>query len=215
MDKLNLNLMLDEYKNLYNEFGYSPSSLGCPKGRQSIRFQNAYKFLNNTESVLDFGCGFGDFFNYLKTNNKNIQYFGFDLMEEFIIEAKSKYPDGNFNLIKPFQTINLEIDTSVAFGTFNYLYSENEETHFEAIKKIIKQLWSISKKNLIIDFQSEYVDFKQPNAYHQNLDSLINFLNKNISRRIKIDYSYMPFEFMICVYKDLNLSNQSTFLNEI
>ncbi len=207
--------MIKEYRKLYQENGLSPSSLGCPKGRQELRFNNAMKYLNKSKSLIDFGCGFGDFYQFLSFNGYDIDYYGVDIVSDFINEAKKKHKKAYFKLIKPLEEINLRVESVCCLGVFNYLYSENEKEHFDLIKILIKQLWNCIDKNLVIDFQSSFIEFKQPSAYHQELGKLTEFLNKEISKRFIIDYSYMPYEFMISIYKDLDLKNSSTFLNDL
>jgi len=154
---------------------------------------------------LDYGCGFGDLYGYLLSENLSLTYYGIDVIDEFITEARMKYPNGNFKLVKPLENLDIKVDSICSLGTFNYLYSENEKKHFLLIKKIINQLWSNIKVNLILDFQSEFVDFKQPNAYHQRLETLLDFITKEISRRYIVDYSYMPYEFSICIFKECEI----------
>ena len=197
--------MINEYKKLFNKNGVSPASLGCPKGRLNLRYKSVSRYLNNSKTLLDYGCGFGDLYGYLLSENLSLSYYGIDVIDEFIAQARIKYPNGNFKLVKPLENLDIKVDSICSLGTFNYLYSENEKQHFLLIKKIIKQLWSNINVNLILDFQSEFVDFKQPKAYHQKLDILLNFVNKEISRRYVVDYSYMPYEFNICIFKDFEI----------
>ena len=58
--------MIKTYKNQFKEHGNNPASLGCPKGRQELRFKALSKFLKKDSSLLDFGCGFGDLLLFLK-----------------------------------------------------------------------------------------------------------------------------------------------------
>lgn len=47
--------------------------------------------------VLDVGCGFGDFYGYLRERDVPVgSYLGVDLMPEAIEEAEARYPDAEF-----------------------------------------------------------------------------------------------------------------------
>ena len=54
------------YDELLKKYGVKPSALGCPKGRQELRFKNIDKLFFSGCTVLDYGCGFADLNRYLK-----------------------------------------------------------------------------------------------------------------------------------------------------
>ena len=54
--------MISTYENQLKKFGPVPAALGCPKGRQDIRFEALTEYLIKGNSLLDYGCGFGDLF---------------------------------------------------------------------------------------------------------------------------------------------------------
>ena len=82
------------------------------------------------------------------------------------------------------------------------MYCNNEKKHFEYVKKILLSLFSLVKANLIVDFQTEFVDFKEPNSYHQNISELVNFITKKLSRRFSFNHSYMPYEYNVNIMKE-------------
>ena len=59
--------MVARYQKDFSLYGVSPASLGCPKGRQELRFERVKNFLLKNTSILDFGCGFGDLSGYTLT----------------------------------------------------------------------------------------------------------------------------------------------------
>ena len=67
------------------------------KRKQILRFKILSKIGNlNKKKMLEVGCGFGDFNSWLKKNNKNVNYFGIDIVPEMIIEAKKKHKKSFF-----------------------------------------------------------------------------------------------------------------------
>lgn len=58
----------------------------------NLSYRKCNGLRQNMESVLDIGCGTGDFIPYLKCKN----YIGLDIHENFIIGAREKYPDHKF-----------------------------------------------------------------------------------------------------------------------
>jgi cyclopropane fatty-acyl-phospholipid synthase-like methyltransferase len=215
LDKIG-NEMIAAYEKSLEKFGVTPSALGCPKGRQKIRFNAFKKLIIKDSQLLDFGCGFGDLASYLENNNFPVNYTGCDVMEKFIDVAKIKQPSCRFFNTQFGEELKEEFDIVICSGVFNFLYSKDKEEHFDLVKKTIKNLFSISRHSLIIDFLSENVDFEADNSYHQKTSKLIDFCNKEVSRRYIIDHSYMPYEFLIQIFKyDKIKQIENTFENEI
>ena len=203
MKELKPEKMINAYKQSFKEFGTSPSSLLIPKGRQELRFKSFLPYIKKNSTLLDFGCGFSDLAKFLEKEKFNIEYYGCDLIEEFLEISKNKHPQYTF--FKDLSSIEKSgkiFDTIICAGAFNFLYCNDEKEHFEYIKNILLKLFSLSKINLIVDFQTEFVDFKVSNSYHQNISTVINFIIKNLSRRFSIDHSYMPYEYNVNIMKE-------------
>ena len=52
---------------------------------------------------------------------------------------------------------------------------------------------------------TDNVDFVQPGSYHQNPLHFYEFVVSNLTRRLAIDCSYLPYEFCAVLYKDQNI----------
>ena len=64
---------------------------------QNTRFENIYKYFQKDNfSVLDVGCGLGDFYYFLKKKKIKFKYTGIDINEDFIYKCKKKYKNVNF-----------------------------------------------------------------------------------------------------------------------
>ncbi len=201
------------YVEQFRQSGYSPASLGCPKGRQDIRFE---ALTSNIKSgtLLDYGCGFGDLSKFLEKNKISIDYTGCDVVPEFIETAKNEN-QGSFFLM---DTISDKIDNTydyiICSGVFNFMYSKEIKEHEKVVFERIKTLFNSCDKILSIDFQSPYVDFIQQDSFHQDICSLTSFISKNITRKFLVDHSYLPYEFCIHIYKnDRILRPENTFEN--
>lgn len=210
------NKMIATYEKSFKKFGVTPSALGCPKGRQQIRFQAFKKLITKDTQLLDFGCGFGDFVSYLKKNNFPVDYTGCDVMAKFIDVAKKNHSKYRFFKTEVGEELKENFDIVICSGVFNFLYSKDKVEHFDLVKKTITNLFSISRHSVIIDFLSGNVDFEADNSYHQKTSQLIDFCNKEVSRRYIIDHSYMPYEFLIQIFKDDKIKQiENTFENQI
>lgn len=209
--------MEEYYKNLFNKFGYSTESLGWHKGNQFLRF---YQLTNHWElensSILDVGCGFGDFNKYLELNKiTKYNYVGIDLLNDFITEANKQYSNENINFILGnfMKTkINTNIDYSIASGTFNYKIKEVDCYNY--VYDNMKKMFDISNKAIAIDFLSSRVDYFHEHNFNYCPSKILE-MAYGLSRRVILNNSFLPFEFAIVIFKDDEFDPKTSKFYEI
>lgn len=198
--------IFNHYTDLYKKYGETPASLGWPKGRQNLRFKIMSEIgeLKNSK-VLDVGCGFGDFFSYLKIKKKNVKYVGVDINPIFIDIAKSRHKNGTFftrdiekEKFRNFFDWSFAIGTTNTGGTYDY------------IENSLKEMLRISKKGIAMDFMSSYVDFRRKGSSHFEPEKIFK-IAKKLSKRVVIRHDYLPFEFCIYIYKNNKLTKKQIF----
>lgn len=198
--------ILRHYNGLFKRYGTNHKSLGWLKGKQNFRFEIVSQIgsFNNT-SVLDVGCGFGDFYGFLKKKKFNGDYLGVDINPQFIEIAEKKFPKINFE-VRDIQKNKLEkkFDWVVAIGITNHA------TTYPHIKKMIEEMFRISKKGIVIDFISNYVDFKDKEIFYTSPEIMFKFAKK-LSKRVTLRHDYMPYEFCLYLYKDDKKTTKNIF----
>ncbi|MDR0747072.1 MAG: class I SAM-dependent methyltransferase [Helicobacteraceae bacterium] len=87
------------YRALYRRFGVSYKSIHWNSyATQKIRFNEFFKTADlDGAKVLDIGCAFGDFYGYLQDKGISVNYFGIDIVEEFITVAKKRFLSASFD----------------------------------------------------------------------------------------------------------------------
>ena len=91
-----INKIRGVYNDLTKRRNSSDSSVvgWMSRHNQEIRFVQLLKYVKKGNKILDYGCGVGDMFGYIKGK---YDYTGIDINESMIKLAKEKYPSGNFN----------------------------------------------------------------------------------------------------------------------
>lgn len=197
--------------NRYNErlklYGYDQRALGWFKGRQPLRFKVLSEIGDlNKCSILDVGCGFGDLYGFLIKRNLNIEYTGVDINPDLTKVAKEIYPDAHFEVKDIEQeNINDNFDWVFASGLFEFKVHDDEY-----VQKMLKRMFEICNKGIAADFLSNYVDFKNENAYYASPEEIFSFC-KTLSKRVTLRHDYMPFEFCVHVYKDDRVNERNVF----
>lgn len=192
------------YKKSFQEFGDSHKSVLWPKGRQADRFKALTQFvsLSGGFSVLDFGCGLAHLKEYLDSKYENVNYTGVDMVEDFIDHNKKKFPLATFLSPEEFFEQTKEYDYIFCSGTFNIKYTADYETHKSQIFKTISTLFKRTKQYISVDFMTDRVDFQQESAFHANPEQTMAYFLDNLSRRISLNHSYLPYEFCISIFKN-------------
>lgn len=130
-----------DYKNDDNE--RSSIVAWTAEGSQERNFKLVSKYIKNGETLLDYGCGVGDFIKYLKDHNITISnYLGVDINNNFIKLAKKTYIDYNFKVIKNIEDVNGKWDTVCAIGVFTWFITKEEfiETIYKLHQSCNKRL---------------------------------------------------------------------------
>lgn len=200
----NMRRMVSYYQAGYKRYGRSVEALGWLKGKQNLRFRNLSRHIDKQDfTVLDFGCGLGDLYVFLKKRYKQFRYLGVDLVGEFISDNNVFFQseDALFKKIECYTDIVEDFDYVILSGVFNFLYDQSMLVHQATVFEIIEHLYNKSSVAFSTDFLSPYVDYKQQNAYHQDISSLLKHLPQKY-KCFELNHSYMPFEFSITIYKE-------------
>jgi len=200
------------YRNLLETHGLNEKALGWTKSKQVLRFASATKkesFLGT--SVLDVGCGLGDFFHHLQTIGQSpAKYTGYDLVEEFIDAASRTHASPASFKAQDFFEENLDpVDHIVAFGIFNHLAGRSEIEGEKRLSSFLSKAVTASRKSVIVDFLSDKVDFRRNPTLdrHWNPGRVLDLAMEH-SRAVTLDHGYLPFEFMIVITPDVEVDTE-------
>jgi SAM-dependent methyltransferase len=216
MNKNERKAVLNRYNKRLQKFGYSNLTLGWgKKDRSDLRFEifkQAFNFKNS--KILDFGCGFGDFYGYLRKNKiKPKSYLGIDINQNLINMARNLYPEAKFlcdnNSEKSFELENINnVDYVVSSGVFNFKLSK----HYDFIESCFDSFNKMSKSGFICNFISDKISknyFPDKNINYNSPEKILGLAYK-FSNNIILRNDYMPYEFTIVVRKDIMIDEKLT-----
>ena len=201
------------YLQLFKKHGISHKSLGWDKGKQFLRFDQLTKFWRLQDcSILDVGCGFGDFVYYLKSKDTwtSIHYLGIDLIDKFVQVAKKSHDENNIEFISGDfldATFKKDFDYVISSGVFNL--KNNLEDNYKIIQIYIAKMLLHCNKSVSIDFLSDQVDFKHNHNFYWNPSRVLN-IACNFSRNVSLSHDYFPFEFTLTINKDDSFDKKTT-----
>ncbi len=208
------NKIVLRYSERFNEFGYSPKTLGWDKGKQGLRFDVLTSGVDlKNKSVLDIGCGFGDLNKVLKIKFDKYKYTGIDVVDCLIQQGDGIFSSSNIKLIcGDFLNYNFEekFDYAIASGIFNFKLSDMD--NYSYIESVIVKALNICSIGIAFDFLSDKVDYQYEHTFHSSPEEILRIAYK-YSRKVILRNDYMPFEFAIYIYKDDTFDPQNTIYN--
>jgi SAM-dependent methyltransferase len=218
MDSKDKENYIKRYTERFHQFGYDPRTLGWSddKIKQKLRFIALANVgdLNN-KTILDIGCGFGDFYGFLKDLKINVNYIGIDIVPILLENAKKLWPSANFyeyDILND-NWLNLEADYVFASGIFNAkVQTLGGNTNY--IEAMINKMFEISRVGVCADFFSSYVDYQHEIAYHTSPEWIFS-VAKKLSKRICIRHDYLPFEFCLYIYKNDKTNGTRFMVNNV
>lgn len=204
--------IVDSYQRLFATYGYSPRALGWDKGKQFLRFHQLTSGWDLAgASILDVGCGFGDFVDYLRFMNiEGCTYTGIDLVGEFIAEGERRFgsPKATFlqAALEDYAPPS-NFDYVIASGSFN-LKVEGVDGH-EQIRQSLEKMFRLCNIALSADFISDKVDYAHEHNFNSSPEVVLS-MAYGLSRNVILRNDHFPFEFCVTIYKDDSFSKDTT-----
>ena len=145
-------------RDAFKRNGYHPHALfWSSREVQEIRFKIIADIgiganANGRDSILDVGCGFGDFAAYLERQNISTSYTGIDISADLLAEGRRQYPD-----LKLLQADLFEFDPKpqsfdyvTLSGTLNRKFMGNNgaQSAKDYSLEVIKRMFASCKKGI-------------------------------------------------------------------
>jgi len=122
--------IIDKHRDSLTRHGYHPNALyWSSREIQETRFKVLAEVgIESGASVLDVGCGFGDFKRWFEAQGRAVDFTGVDVSPDLIGVAREQHPDANF-LCGALGDFNLETES---FDWVILSGALNEQLHDDA-----------------------------------------------------------------------------------
>lgn len=188
------------YNKLISKWGHDPRS--CDYGRpesQITKFKVLSEVLDlNNLYILDVGCGFADYADYLYLTYECINYAGIDITPSMIDEARRLHPDMNLRVQNILTLEGYEnFDVVTANGIFYLL----EERAPDLMQEIIKKMFSLCRVGVAFNSLSSWAEDQVLGEFYADPLETLDFCHK-LTSRVALRHDYHPRDFTIYMYKD-------------
>ena len=140
--------------------------------------------LLQAESVLEVGCGFGWFTNYMACSLPAVDFTGLDLSETAVAKAKKSFPDLNFvaGNVRDYLAVPREFDTIILSEIMWYILDD-----LDTIIRLLSD--NFAGKNLIIN-QSFYKSGQlYGTEYFTTLQQMTAYLPFQLKSAMEVDWA--------------------------
>ena len=161
------------------------------KYSQYKRFEVLTNFIENEikkSNIVDAGCGFAEYYNYLFDNNlKPKSYIGIDCEEEMITLASKRFLDTNFYIKDIIKDELIFADYYICSGAMNILKKDE-------IFIFIKKCFEASNIGFVFNF------LKNDPLTNVNFLDILHY-SKSLSKRVEIQEDYLENDISIFIKK--------------
>lgn len=148
--------------------------------------------------ILDYGCGKGDFYGFLKERAVEVDYTGTDINPELISLAGRKYPECRFSVFDAEEEPLCEdFDYIFLCGVFN----NNVEGVKESFKNVLSRLFPRARKGLALNALSSRTPERSPELFYFSSAEVLSFVLETLTPFVSLRHERTPEDFTMFLYK--------------
>jgi len=172
---------------------------------QELRFEQLLKIVPFTEkfSLMDWGCGYGALYGYLKRKKIAFSYQGYDLSGEMIRRARIAYGKAPSTSFKVGSPGGARADYALASGIFNVRLGTSNADWKGYLLAILQGMDRASRKGFSFNCLTKYSDKKRMRVdlYYADPLFVFDYCKRRFSRNVALLHDYGLYEFTILVRK--------------
>ncbi|HWH81908.1 MAG TPA: class I SAM-dependent methyltransferase [Burkholderiaceae bacterium] len=188
------------YDRLVETHGHDPRA--CDYGRSSSQARKFAVLADvgdlTAKSVLDVGCGFADFAEYLAARHRDIRYTGVDIAPPMIRQASQLRPALDLRQVDILQAeLTERWDLVTANGIF-YLLGEDARG---LMGRLVTRMFDLATWALSFNSLSSWAPHKEPHEFYA--DPLVTLeLCRALTPHVVLRHDYMAHDFTVYMYRE-------------
>ncbi|MBI5740729.1 MAG: class I SAM-dependent methyltransferase [Nitrospirae bacterium] len=200
MDELSKEYVISFFGKKLGMHGDKAETVGWTAAGQRRRFECMLDIGRDLEGkrVLDYGCGKGDFYQFLRDRNISVQYTGMDINAGLISLARQKHPEGGFHVFD-IESDQLSEDFDYIFlcGVFNLRVGGLTET----VHNVLIKLFHHCRGGMAFNALSAHDPKQDYELHYLYPGEMFEFAVKNLSPFVSLRNDRLPYDFTMFVYK--------------
>ena len=193
------------YESHVRRFGYGYKALGFGRRSSQEKRFGALAAIGDFDgaTVLDVGCGFGDFLAWLRARGAQPRYTGLDLTASMIERCRKRFNGGSSEGSARFVVGDAltwdadgEYDYVIASGIFGYHAKDTRAR----IRPTLERLFAIAGIGLAVNFLSGCAPARSPGRLYVHPADVLQYALR-LTPAVRLDHTYMPNDFTLSLYK--------------
>ena len=154
-----------------------------------------------TASVLDLGCGFGDFVRFLRESGHRGKFVGYDIAPTMIEEARRLHGQGLDRTWHVGAAPDEQADFAIASGVFNVRGNLSDEVWMSYVHETVDVLARTARRGFgfnVLTLSSD-PDRRRPELYYADPTAMLRWCLSRYGRCVALLQDYGLYEFTIIV----------------
>jgi len=170
---------------------------------QRLRFEQFERLFADQHDprIVDYGCGYGAFVDYLRGRGRTWEYAGFDVSPAMIEAARERHAgDARARFVGDRSDLEAG-DLVVASGIFNVRLAVSDAAWLDYMLDTIRDLASLGRRGFAFNALTSYSDRDKQRAdlYYADPRVLFDFCKRMFSKRVAVLHDYPLYEFTMVV----------------
>jgi len=158
----------------------------------------------NHVNLLDIGCGLCILYGHIKSSPYcRVNYQGIDISEYYISQSTRIYPEINLlccDILVDAQGLIIKADITVLNGVFTQRFDLDQAEMDEFLINMILEAKKCTKKLILFNVMSPYVDFRLEGSYHVEYERMIEMMGQVGITNVEFDENVVPYEYFVRAY---------------
>jgi SAM-dependent methyltransferase len=206
--------LAEHYEKCLEKHGTVPKGVDWPNlddlnNRFSVMLALCKRASPQPIKLLDLGCGYGAFLDYLKSVGiaDQVEYVGMDISAKMIDSAKKLHMPHHFEqrdiLLHPLEAASYD------YVVMNGLFTEKQglsQAQMELFfKDMVTAAFAACRQGIAFNVMSFHVDWFRDDLFHLSLDRMTTLIHECCSRNLIIRSDYGLYEYTVYAYKQPNV----------
>jgi SAM-dependent methyltransferase len=169
---------------------------------QYLRFAELIKYLDlggTDKTILDVGCGNGEFYKFLNFMGFRGQYTGYDINDLLLKQARQQFSHINVQHVDILSDkISKRFDYVVMSGLFNLNMGQTSAWVHEFINKI----FLLCKEVTVFNAITTQVNHNSEKMFYLDPAETFSFCIRHLSPRVTLAHHHLPYNYTMAIYKE-------------
>lgn len=209
-------LLEDNYSECFSKHGPTLQGLDWESEENAqLRYRNMLKLFGSLDektsiSILDVGCGYARFFEYLNTTfgkefiDTKIKYTGIDVVKEMVEYCQNRYSNASFLHKSIFEmTMENSFDYVFCNGVLTKKCASTQMEMDVFADAVIRKIFSLCKRGAYFNLFSNQVGWFESQVYYRSPVEILTYCLQQLTPYVVLDHTIPRYEFIVYLYKEL------------